>query len=104
MTNKDLNLALDQNLIQPCRNTTKQYSRTVLNTPTTKLPIFDTTMSPGADSSNNYQRQHNRYNKTPSSFCSNMARQATHLPLASLWAHCDQPSISLIGWLMAFEP
>jgi len=67
MTNKDLNLALDQNLIQPSetqQNSTQEPS----STPHYEAANLDTTMSPGADSSNNYQRQHNRYNKTPSSF------------------------------------
>jgi hypothetical protein len=96
MTNKDLNLALDQNLIQPAetqQNSTQEPSTTSHN----EAANFDTTMNPGTDSSNNYQRQHNRYNKTPSSLLATWFNKIHNFP----WLASGLIVINLLFLLLA---
>jgi len=73
MSNKDLNLALDQNLIQP--TDTQQNSTQEQSTPShyeEAANLDAMTASPGTDTSNNYQGQPERYSRRgkPSSYAS----------------------------------
>lgn len=96
MTNKDLNLALDQNLIQPTE--TQQTSTQEPSThPHHEAANLDTTINPSADSSNNYQRQHNRYNKTPSSLLATWFAKLHALP----WLASGLIVINLLFLLLA---